>query len=687
MKTSKVAGLTFGLLLIFAFIVFIYLSKLNKPFLEVSHNTLDFGSVETDKEFTITNVAKNRWILLLGLKPLNYDIEFDQKIDWISLYPKSGTTEGEVNTVSVKIDKTKLAIGNNSCKVNIKSNGGDKTIEILAFREKDSIIITEPKPDSTLTVGNKVLVNWESTLGVSNTVDISLYLNECLIKNVVKEYEYRGDSFSPGTFEWEIEEDLIPGGSGYTIRIVDNKNNKLLDEIYPIKIDYPITEIKFENINEAHQKPSTVQYIFSLRDQFNHAVSIDRSELDSGTLQIWENKKEIDYLESHAFLYTQDDFQLQVLLVLDFSASMKKHNDGIGIMIQGSNSLIDSLKETHEISVIEFHRQNKEPSILVPFSNDKEFAKKSIASFASSEIYNDFSVCWDAVHKGLEQFPEDIDPKVFRTLVFLSDGFDNSSYYQPKQLISLANERNVHIYIIGVGNVHAEDVLKDISEKTGGTYIHAESICILLERFEQIINDLGGQYKLSYITPKIPDDGTFNVVSLITHKGVTSYPPLDGQIDASSIYSDTINGIISFNTHHNISNGTVELLLMCEHAPRYIHEFYFNIGTDYKFSVQTVPDKDGGLCENWKVTTEENGWFRLTSPNPSNPNNDIEFGDIGIICKIIVHDVPNEKLVIPFELDNSIYKLGQSFGGNETATDKGSSSIWNTEIVVVPEQH
>lgn len=679
MKGRNVVGLIFGLLLIFALIVFIYLSRLNKPFLEVSLNTLDFEAIETEKNFTITNVAKNRWILLLGLKPLSYDIDYDQAIGWISLYPKSGTTVGEVNTVSVKIDRTKLAIGNNRCKVTVKSNGGDETVEILASREKDSVTVIEPTPGSTLTVGKNVPITWEATLGVSNTVDISLYSNECLIKNVTKEYVYRSDHFSPGTFEWIIEEDLIPGGNGYTIEVVDSNNNKLLGKVYPIKIDYPLTEIKFENINEAHQKPSTVQYIFSLRDQFNHAVSIDRLGPDSGTLQIWENKKEIDYLESHAFLYTQDDFQLQVMLVLDFSASMKKHNNGIEIMIQGTKSLIDNLKESHEISVIEFHRPNMEPSTLVPFSNDKEFTKKSIDDFASSEIYNDFSVCWDAVHKGLEQFPEQIDPRVFRTLVFLSDGFDNSSYYQPEQLISLANERDVHVYIIGVDKVHNEDILEDIAEKTGGTYVHAENICILLERFEQIINDLGGQYKLSYVTPKKPDDGTFNVVSLITHKGVTSYPPLDGQIDASSIYSDTITGIISFNTRHNISNGNIELLLMCEHAPRYIREFYFSLGTDYQFSVQTVPDKDGGLCENWKVTSEENGWFRLTSPNPSNPKYDIEFGDIGIICKVIVQDVSNENLVIPFKLDNSIYKLGQSFGGTETsAADK--NGIWSTEI-------
>ena len=136
-----------------------------------------------------------------------------------------------------------------------------------------------------------------------------------------------------------------------------------------------------------------------------------------------------------------------------------------------------------------------------------------------------------------------------------------ASTYKPEQLVSLANKRDVHIYIIGVGEVHDEDVLKNISGKTGGTYVHAENICVLLERFHQIIEDLGGQYKISYITPRKPEEGIFDFTSQITYKGVTSYPPLEGKIDASLIYSDTINGVISFTASHSVNEGKAELFM------------------------------------------------------------------------------------------------------------------------------
>ncbi|GAX61554.1 sugar phosphate isomerase/epimerase, partial [Candidatus Scalindua japonica] len=187
-------------------------------------------------------------------------------------------------------------------------------------------------------------------------------------------------------------------------------------------IEYQFDKIVFKNIYRAHQTPSNVQYIFSLRDQYNHAIIINPQELDLNSLKIWENGKEIDYSESRAFLSSQDDFQLQVMLVLDFSSSMKKNHHGIETMIVGVKSLIDSLKETHQIGAIEFHRPDAQPSILQSFVTSKNVAKDAITNFASEEIYSDFSNCWDAVYMGLEQYPSKHNPRVFRSLLFLSDG-------------------------------------------------------------------------------------------------------------------------------------------------------------------------------------------------------------------------------------------------------------------------
>jgi hypothetical protein len=357
-------------------------------------------------------------------------------------------------------------------------------------------------------------------------------------------------------------------------------------------------------------------------------------------------------------------------------------------MAKGAKALIDSLKETHQIGVIEFHKPEAPPSILQPFVTNKNAAKDAITNFVSEEIYSDFSICWDAVYMGLKQFSSKHNPKIFRALLFLSDGFDNSSTGTPKNIIDLALKRNVHIYNIGVGKVHEENVLKDIAKKTGGTYVHAKDICVLLERFQTIIRDLGGQYKVSYITPKKPKDGVFNFKCEIAYKGLKSSPPLTGKINAAAIYGDTRKGIIDFSTTLNRKQQKAEIFMWCEHTPRYVHEFHFYLEKIKPYSIALVPENEGGLCENWKIVNEGNGWFRLTSPDPTDPKYDLEFGNSGTICKITVDKIKEDQTVIPFKVDNSVYSLGQSFcGRRDFDVDEDGDCSTNINIATSHEKH
>ncbi|NOR65619.1 MAG: VWA domain-containing protein, partial [Candidatus Scalindua sp.] len=622
-KIKKILSIATIALLSIAVVIFV-LSYYSVPCINVTPNLLDFKDGEKEKLILVKNSFKKKGILGIfnfgildfGDKSSTFRVETGSDSSWISVDPMSGTVSEGQETLRIKIDRTKLAIGSHEVAINIKSNGGDRTITILAKRGEDAITITTPLANTALNIGSEVTLNWNATIGIFDFVDIDLIANGCVIENIADYYQFRNDDESPGEFKWLLTKDLLPGGQGYTIRVEDAQNSEFSDKVSPVAIEYQFDKIVFENIYRAHQTPSNVQYIFSLRDQYNHAVTIDPSEHDWNSLKIWENGKEIDYSESRAFLSSQDDFQLQVMLVLDFSSSMKKNYNGIETMVTGVKSLIDSLKETHQIGAIEFHKPDAQPSILQPFVTSKSAAKDAITKFASEEIYSDFSNCWDAVYKGIEQFSAKHNPRVFRALLFLSDGFDNSSTSTPQNIIGLALERNVHIYNIGVGKVHEEYILKDMSKQTGGTYVHAKDICVLLERFQNIIRDLGGQYKVSYITPKKPKDGVFKIKCEVSYKGLKTTPPLIGKIDATTIYGDTSNGIINFSTSLNAKQKRAEVFMWCEHTPRYVHEFRFFLEKVNPYTITLVPENEGGLCENWKIVNEGKGWFRLTSPDP-----------------------------------------------------------------------
>jgi Mg-chelatase subunit ChlD len=693
-KRSKALPITIIILLLIAGAVYV-LSYHSVPSLKVTPNNLSFKDSEKEKEIVIKNDYEkkgifgvfNFGIINFGKKTSNFKIETDEDSSWISINPTSGTFYEDKETISIKIDRTKLSIGSHKGVINIKSDGGDKVITLLAKRGEDALTITAPSPNTSFRIGSEVTLSWNATMGVFDFVNIYLLLNDCVVENIANYYQYRKDDESPGEFKWQLKQDLLPGGQGYTIKVEDAQNKEFFDEASPVAIEYKFDKMQFKNINNAHQTPSNVQYIFSLRDQYNHAVIFEPSDLNWNSLKIWENEKEIDYMESRAFLSTQDDFQLQVMLVLDFSSSMKK-NHGIDAMVKGAVALIDSLKETHQIGVIEFHKPDALPSILQPFVTNKSAAEDAITNFASEEIYSDFSICWDAVYMGVEQFPSKQNPKIFRALLFISDGFDNSSSDTPKNIIDLALKRNVHIYNIGVGKVHEENVLKGISKKTGGTYVHAKDICLLLERFQTIIRDLGGQYKVSYITPKKPKDGVFNTKCEIAYKGLKSFPPLTGKINATAIYGDTSKGIIDFSTTLNKKHEKAEIFMWCEHTPRYVHEFHFYLEKVKPYTITLVPESEGGLCEDWGVVDEGNGWFRLSSPDPANPKHDLEFGNSGTICKITVDKIKEDQTSILFKLDNSVYTIGQSFcGRDDFDVDAVGDCSTNINIEATHEEH
>ena len=689
-KRSKALPITIVILLLIAGAIYV-LSYHNVPSLKVTPDNLNFKNGEKEKEIIIKNDFEkkgifgvfNFGIFNFGKKTSKFKVGTGEDGSWISVNPMSGTFYENEETISVKIDRIKLSIGSHKGVINIKSDGGDKDIAVLAKRGEDAITIIAPSPDTSFKIGSEVTLRWKATIGVFDFVNIYLLSNGCIVENIANYYQYRNDDESLGEFKWQLKQDLMPGGQGYSIKVEDSQNKEFFDEVSPVTIEYQFDKIQFENINKAHQTPSNVQYIFSLRDQYNHAVIIDPSLLDWNSLKIWENKKEIDYMESRAFLSTQDDFQLQIMLVLDFSSSMKKNNNGIKTMVKGANVLIDSLKETHQIGVIEFHKPDATPSILQPFVTNKSTAIDAINNFASEEIYSDFSICWDAVYMGLEQFPSKHDPEVFRALLFISDGFDNSSVGKPKEIADLAIKRNVHIYNIGVGKVHQEKVLKAISKTTGGTYVHAKDMCVLLERFQTIIRDLGGQYKVSYVTPKNPKDGVFNIKCEIAYKGLKSSPPLTGKIDATAIYGDTSTGIIDFSTTLNKKHSKAEIFMWCEHTPRYVHEFHFYLEKIKPYTISLVPESEGGLCENWEIVNEGNGWFRLISPDSADPKHDLEFGNSGTICKITVDKIKEDQIVIPFKLDNSVYTLGQSFCGRYDF-DVDAVGDCSTNINIIP---
>ena len=148
------------------------------------------------------------------------------------------------------------------------------------------------------------------------------------------------------------------------------------------------------------------------------------------------------------------------------------------------------------------------------------------------------------------------------------------------------------------------------------------------------------------------------------------------------IFGETKTGIVTFTSHSAINNGKAELIMWCKHVPRYIDKFRFHLDIVKPFKVSLTPSDGSGLCEGWSIVDEGEGWFRLQSDEGSNYDKELPFGSTGTICKIEINEVEeDEGLFIPFTLDNSIYKLGQSFHGG-SSDELNENGDWVADIVV-----
>lgn len=75
-----------------------------------------------------------------------------------------------------------------------------------------------------------------------------------------------------------------------------------------------------------------------------------------------------------------------------------------------------------------------------------------------------------------------------RVIILLSDGYQNSGLFSPKDGVELAKKEHIKIYTIGIGKSSDFDeaLLKEIAQKSGGRFFQADSAESMREVYETI---------------------------------------------------------------------------------------------------------------------------------------------------------------------------------------------------------
>jgi hypothetical protein len=234
--------------------------------------------------------------------------------------------------------------------------------------------------------------------------------------------------------------------------------------------------------------------------------------------------------------------------------------------------------------------------------------------------------------------------------LFITDGKETSSNRVPADIINEARLWHASIFLIGTGYVANEQTLTTIATQSGGEYYPATDIAAFETKLQQIKQDLGGQYKLSYIT--LRRTGNYDVKVQLDYNGLTGW--FDTTLDLGSVYGDDRIGVLTFD-EPTLAAGQLGVVVRAQHLPRNIDHIRFKIDTDKNFSVSLVASSEGGLCEGWTVVKGADGYVDITSTTP------LQFGDFGPLFKIVIDQVVESSLDLPFTLDTSIYTGGKSF--------------------------
>lgn len=184
-----------------------------------------------------------------------------------------------------------------------------------------------------------------------------------------------------------------------------------------------------------------------------------------------------------------------VVLALDISGSMDQRDflstDGM------PKQRLDAVKDVLRTFIAE--REGDRMALIVfgtrafvqaPFTEDLNslvgFLDQTAVGMAGPN-----TALGDAIGLGIRVFDSsEVDR---RLMIVLSDGADTSSRMTPVNAASIAAEKGVAVYTIGVGDPAATgedrvdlDALKDIAERTGGQYFYADDETALNAVYAQI---------------------------------------------------------------------------------------------------------------------------------------------------------------------------------------------------------
>jgi Ca-activated chloride channel homolog len=233
------------------------------------------------------------------------------------------------------------------------------------------------------------------------------------------------------------------------------------------------------------------------------------TDLEQKDFKVYE-----DRVEQPLRFFSHEDGPVSWGLVLDRSRSMRPM---IQEVHQAAMHLVDEGTAEDEMFILTF---NDETQLVRDFTSDRHQLTNSIFGL---EAHGKTAV-FDAVALALERLQDSRHPK--KTLVIVTDGEDNRSELTFRELLELAEERDVMIYVIGMfeppdlrrprlRSWETRALLDKLAKVTGGRAFFPDDAWDCQKAVKQIAREASHQYSLGYYPTRAPGAGEWRKIKVV----------------------------------------------------------------------------------------------------------------------------------------------------------------------------
>ncbi len=258
-----------------------------------------------------------------------------------------------------------------------------------------------------------------------------------------------------------------------------------------------------------------VQINVSVTDPLDRFVT----GMDKEHFQLFEDRVEQTILH-----VSNEDAPLSIGLVFDVSGSMgaklQKSRQAVSELVKGANP-------EDEFFLIEF---SDRPDFVVPFTRNVDEIQDHLAIARSKGS----TALLDAVYLAMKRMKKAHNPR--KAIVIISDGGDNNSRYNERDVRNAVREADVQIYGLGIfepaesrdrsfEELMGPSLLSDVANLTGGRAYTIGNLNDLPDAAAKIGIELRNQYVLYYSPKNEARDGKFRHVRVKVNRP-RGCPPL-----------------------------------------------------------------------------------------------------------------------------------------------------------------